>query len=226
ARAVRSLPSESRAKAAAELANRVVELLSEEIGDDALAQDTRLALPPEIRLASYHPGLGVKEPVRPETPLRDTILFTNAQAEPNLASEIGKEMASADRVSALIAFVKWSGLRLIADQILEHLRAGRSLRVITTTYTGVTERRALDWLVEHGAEVKVAYDTRATRLHAKAVLFERDTGFDTAWIGSSNLSRSALVDGLEWNVRASRVTTPDILDKFSATFEAYWSDSH
>src|SRR5690554_1616908 len=226
ARAVRSLPSERRAKAAAELANRVVELLSEEIGDDALAQDTRLALPPEIRLASYRPGLGISEPVRPETPLRDTILFTNAQAEPNLASEIGKEMASADRVSALIAFVKWSGLRLIADQILEHLRAGRPLRVITTTYTGVTERRALDWLVEHGAEVKVAYDTRATRLHAKAWLFERDTGFDTAWIGSSNLSRSALVDGLEWNVRASRVTTPDILDKFSATFEAYWSDSH
>src|SRR5690606_5088545 len=69
ARAVRALPSESRAKAAAKLANRVVELLSEEIGDDSLVQETRLALPPEIRLASYRPRLGISEPVRPETPL-------------------------------------------------------------------------------------------------------------------------------------------------------------
>ena len=223
ARVVRALPTDKRAEHAAELANRIIDLLATETNR---AEADQLKVPPETLLASYEPTLGAAEPTRPETPLRDTILFTNAQAEPNLASEIGKEMASADRVDALIAFVKWSGLRLIADQIIDHLKAGKPLRVITTTYTGVTERRALDWLVEQGADVKVAYDARATRLHAKAWLFERDTGFDTAWIGSSNLSKSALVDGLEWNVRASRVTSPDIVDKFTATFESYWSDDH
>ncbi|MGF1667410.1 MAG: DUF3427 domain-containing protein, partial [Acidimicrobiia bacterium] len=90
--------------------------------------------------------------------------------------------------------------------------------------TGATERTALDRLVRMGADVKVAYDNRSTRLHAKAWLFRRNTGFDTAWIGSSNLSKAALVDGLEWNVRASSVSTPDVIAKFSATFDAYWSD--
>ena len=86
-----------------------------------------------------------------------------------------------------------------------HCRAGKPLRVITTVYTGSTERKALDWLVALGAQVKVSYDTQSTRLHAKAWLFRRDTGYSTAYIGSSNLSKSALVDGVEWNVRLSQV---------------------
>src|SRR2546430_4398768 len=87
---------------------------------------------------------------------------------------------------------------------------------------GSTERKALDWLVARGAQVKVSYDTQSTRLHAKAWLFRRATGFSTAYIGSSNLSKSALVDGVEWNVRLSQVGSPDILEKFGATFDTYW----
>ena len=103
---------------------------------------------------------------------------------------------------------------------------GVTLRVITTTYIGATERSALDRLVrEFGAEVKIQYDALRTRLHAKAWLFRRDTGFDTAYVGSSNLSRSALLDGVEWNVRLSRVATPNLLQKFEATFDTYWNDA-
>ncbi|MEQ1761321.1 MAG: DUF3427 domain-containing protein, partial [Vicinamibacterales bacterium] len=94
--------------------------------------------------------------------------------------------------------------------------------MITTVFTGSTERKALDWLVARGAQVKVSYDTQSTRLHAKAWLFRRDSGFSTAYIGSSNLSKSALVDGVEWNVRLSQVGSPDILKKFDATFDTYW----
>ena len=90
---------------------------------------------------------------------------------------------------------------------------------------GATERQALDRLVrEFGAEVKVHYDTQRTRLHAKAWMFRRSTGYDTAYVGSSNLSRAALLDGVEWNVRLSRVGTPSLLDKFRATFDTYWND--
>lgn len=100
------------------------------------------------------------------------------------------------------------------------------LRLITTTYMGATERAALDRLVtDFGAHVKVQYDALRTRLHAKAWLFRRDTGFDTAYVGSSNLSRAALLDGVEWNVRLSSVGTPALLQKFRATFDTYWNDA-
>ena len=79
------------------------------------------------------------------------------------------------------------------------------MRVITTTYMGATQRRAVDELVRLGAEVRVAFDARMTKLHAKAWLLERESGLRTAFIGSSNLSHTALFDGLEWNVRLSSV---------------------
>jgi len=96
--------------------------------------------------------------------------------------------------------------------------------VLTTTYVGATERRALDRLVDMGARVKISYETRMTRLHAKAWLFHRNTGFSTAYVGSSNLSKSALLDGLEWNVRLSAVEHGHLLDTFRATFDEYWED--
>lgn len=55
-------------------------------------------------------------------------------------------------------------------------------------------------------------------------LLRRNTGFHTAYVGSSNLSHAALVDGLEWNVRLSAVSTPHLLEKFRATFESYWEN--
>jgi hypothetical protein len=110
----------------------------------------------------------------------------------------------------------------LAEQLEAHCRAGRPLRVITTVFTRSTERKALDWLVARGAQVKVSYDTQSTRLHAKAWLFRRASGYSTAYIGSSNLSKAALVDGVEWNVRLSQVGSPDILEKFDATFDTYW----
>src|SRR4029079_19587531 len=122
-------------------------------------------------------------------------------------------------------FVKWHGLRVLEEHIEAVIRRGGRLRVITTTYIGATERRALDRLSELGAEIKVSYETRMTRLHAKAWLFHRESGFSTAYVGSSNLSKSALIDGLEWNVRLSTIEQGHLLDTFRATFEEYWEDA-
>ncbi|MFJ7065419.1 DUF3427 domain-containing protein [Streptomyces sp. NPDC101115] len=163
--------------------------------------------------------------IRPATPLAETALITNAPEDPSLGFELRAELATADRVDLLCAFVKWHGLRVI-EQSLEAAHArGVPIRVITTTYIGATERHALDRLIERfNAQVKVNYELRSTRLHAKAWLFRRDSGYDTAYVGSSNLSKAALLDGLEWNVRLSSVATPDVIRKFEATFDAYWSD--
>lgn len=163
--------------------------------------------------------------VRPTTPLSESALITNASEDPNLGFELRAELATADRVDLLCAFVKWHGLRVLEESLHAARDRGVPIRVITTTYMGATERRALDRLVrDFGAEVKINYEVRSTRLHAKAWLFRRRTGYDTAYVGSSNLSRAALLDGLEWNVRLSSVATPAVLKKFEATFDSYWSE--
>ncbi|WP_315914253.1 DUF3427 domain-containing protein [Arthrobacter sp. lap29] len=160
---------------------------------------------------------------RPSTQLSDSALLTNGKDDPNLAAEIRAEIESADSVDLLCAFIRWTGIRLLDSALLELKERGGKLRVITTTYMGATERRAIDHLVnEYGAEVKISYETHSTRLHAKAWMFRRNTGFDTAYVGSSNLSQAAMVDGLEWNVKLSNVGTPALLQKFAITFDSYW----
>ncbi|MFE7116532.1 DUF3427 domain-containing protein [Streptomyces sp. NPDC057654] len=164
--------------------------------------------------------------IRPATPLSETALITNSPEDPNLGFELRAELATADRVDLLCAFVKWHGLRILEDSLKAARSRGVSIRVITTTYIGATERSALDRLVnEFNAEVKINYELRSTRLHAKAWLFRRNSGYDTAYVGSSNLSRAALLDGLEWNVRLSSVATQAVMKKFEATFDSYWSEA-
>ncbi|MHA7303558.1 DUF3427 domain-containing protein [Pseudarthrobacter sp. MDT1-22] len=158
-----------------------------------------------------------------DTPHSDSALLTNSKNEPNLAAELRAEIESANTVDLLCAFVRWTGLRLLEPALEQLNERGAKLRVLTTTYMGATERRAIDELVNrYGAEVKINYETQATRLHAKAWLFRRNSGFDTAYVGSSNLSQAALLDGLEWNVRLSSVGTPTLLQKFEVTFDSYW----
>lgn len=163
---------------------------------------------------------------RPRTPLSEAALLTNARDEPSLAAELKAEMKSADSVDLLCAFVKWYGVRLLEDELRSLRELRIPLRVVTTTYLGSTERKALDRMIrEFGAEVRIQYDAQRTRLHAKAWLFRRNTGFDTAYVGSSNLSHAALVEGLEWNVRLSKIANPSLMQKFEATFDSYWSDA-
>jgi HKD family nuclease len=158
----------------------------------------------------------------PLIPLLDTALLTNAPGEPRVGSQILTEIHSADRVDVVMAFIRRSGIGPLIDAIHHHCAAGRRLRVLTTTYTGSTEARALDELQQAGAEVRVSYDISTTRLHAKAWLFHRASSFSTAYIGSSNLTHSAQVSGLEWNVRVSGARNPDVIGKVSAVFESYW----
>lgn len=172
------------------------------------------------------PGQILRFAQRPKTPLNDAALLTNAHGEPSLASELKAEIDSADTIDLLCAFVMWRGLRLLEEPLARAHAAGAPIRVVTTTYIGGTEREALDRLIrDFGAQVRIQYDAARTRLHAKAWLFRRKTGFDTAYVGSSNLSTSALLEGVEWNVRLSRDATPALLTKFEATFDSYWNSS-
>ena len=223
--ALASLPGGHPTTSQLELVNQLVALLIAEVpravgpGDAVHTSGQSLS---RIRAAPLLPGQA--EALRPLIPLADSTLLVNAGGEPSVGQALIHEIPSAQQVDMLCAFIKWSGLRLLQEPLNELLRSGRSLRVLTTVYMGATDRRALDWLVAHGAEVRVSYDTRRTRLHAKAWLFHRTSGSSTAYIGSSNLSTAALHDGLEWNVRLSAQDNEGILSKFQATFESYWEE--
>lgn len=163
-----------------------------------------------------------RPPKRPEHGLVHPSLLFNGAQDISLVHELRRELASADAVDAIVSFLRWSGLRLLSDDLRRFSERGGVLRLITSTYVGATEARAVEGLVQLGARVHVAYEEQGTRLHAKAWLFHRHSGLSTAYIGSSNLSHSALTDGAEWNVRLTERVTPAVLGRFEQAFEQLW----
>lgn len=203
---------------------QMVRLTNQILGIVGHADDV-LPGPQKLMKLQRDDGIRARSLKRPQTSLSSAALLTNSREDPQLAAELRAELSSADRVDLLCAFIKWEGLRLLSDSLETLKDYDIPIRVITTTYMGATQRHAIDELVRRfGAEVRINYETNATRLHAKAWMFHRNSGFDTAYVGSSNLSRPALLDGLEWNVRLSGVATPSLLQKFSMTFDSYWED--
>ena len=224
ARAIEAAPENERARVAVSIAKKLVELLSSLSQAVDLQRD--LPIDPGQVLAAIlrrKPDGSPETLEAPLTPLLDTTLLTNSRGEPAVGHELRAEIHSSDSVDVVMAFVRWSGIRPMMDVLRRHCEAGKRLRMVTTTYTNSTELRALDELSALGAEIKISYDTASTRLHAKAWLFHRRSGYSTAYIGSSNLTHSAMVTGLEWNVRVSGVRNPDVVAKMNAVFESYWA---
>jgi superfamily II DNA or RNA helicase len=222
-RAIAGMDQQSRTKAGLVLAQQVVELLSER--SRAIDAEDLLSPAGDVlrAVARLQPDGRPESIAEPATPLLDTTLLTNAPGEPRIGFQLVSELPSADRIDILMAFVRQTGIRPLLAGIRRHCELPRPLRLLTTTYTNSTELAALVALQEAGAQVRVSYDISSTRLHAKAWLFHRHSGYSTAFIGSSNLTHSAQVTGLEWNVRVSGARNPDVIDKFSAVFESYWN---
>jgi superfamily II DNA or RNA helicase len=222
-RAIDAVPEAERVATGVEVARRLIDELVRHLPRSGAAASTP-ADPASVlsAIGEWRPDGSVRMPGRPLIPLLDTTLLTNAPGEPRLGSQILTEIESADSIDLVMSFVRRSGLLPLVAALRAHRDRGRRLRVLTTTYTGSTEAKALELLVQLGAEVRVSYDVSTTRLHAKAWLFHRRTAFDTAYIGSSNLTHSAQAAGMEWNVRVSGARNPDVIEKINAVFSSYW----
>jgi superfamily II DNA or RNA helicase len=223
-RAVARIDEKNRVHAGVRLARELLVQIDAHVKDAGASSEAPLEAGTVLRAIVGRQPDGSPERLDPPlTPLLDTTLLTNAPGEPRVGNQLLTEIESADRIDVVMAFIRRSGINPLLAALRTHCGRGRSLRVLTTTYTASTEAAALDALAQMNAEIRVSYDTTSTRLHAKAWLFHRRTGFSTAYIGSSNLTHSAQVSGLEWNVRVSGARNPDVIAKMTAVFDSYWN---
>ena len=185
-----------------DLANKLIQLLATEIKNQGLEKnliDSEGKILKAIfsKLNSPYPDLEKHiNSLFPSTGLRQSELFTGNKSGVSLESEIRKEIQSADEIQWIVSFIKYSGLRIFLQALQDHTKSGKKVKIITTTYMGATDPKAIEELAKlPNTEIRISYNTKQERLHAKAYLFLRNTNFHTGYIGSSNISRTALTSG-------------------------------
>lgn len=216
------------------LCQRLLEILPEEgglqelpqwnhDGKEPLAWLLRALLNPSLYAAKQAHELC--EARLPRTGFSFSELFTGSSRSLSLDDELRREILTAQRIDILVSFIRWSGLRLIYKALDEAVQNGTPLRILTTTYLGATEQKAIEELAKlPGTQIRISYNQARGRLHAKGWLFGRATQLGTAYVGSSNLSRDALQDGLEWNLKITQRQNGLVYKRIHDTFEALWKD--
>jgi superfamily II DNA or RNA helicase len=227
--ALKSVSGDNQIETQIEIANKIILFLKQELNKEDFTNDL-IEIEGEIlkavfsKVDAHFPdfNLHLKE-ITPYTRLTHSELFTGGNAGLSLESELKKEILSSNQIDLLVSFIKFKGIIILERELKEFTKRGGQLRVITTTYMGASDYKAIQLLSNlENTQVKISYNSGNERLHAKAYLFKRKTGFHTGYIGSSNFSRSALTDGLEWNLKITTKEVSHIIDKFQKTFDSYW----
>ena len=128
-------------------------------------------------------------------------------------------LKQADSVDIVVSFLMESGVRMLINELENALKRGAKIRILTGNYLGITQPSAL-YLIKHklGEQVDLRfYNEKNRSFHPKSYMFHYQE-YSTIYIGSSNISRSALTSGIEWNYRFSSKTDPQNYEKFYNTF--------
>lgn len=193
-------------------------------GKEPLAWLLRALLNPALHEAKQAKAL--TEQRLPRTGFSFSELFSGSHRGLSLDDELRREILTAQSIDILVSFIRWSGLRLLYKALDEACQSGIKLRILTTTYLGATEQKAIEEMAKlPGVQIRISYNQARGRLHAKGWIFGRDTQLGTAYVGSSNLSRDALQDGLEWNLKITQRQNSLVYKRIHDTFDALWSDS-
>ena len=134
--------------------------------------------------------------------------------------QLKMSMQSAAGVDLIVSFLMESGVRLILNDLKVALAKGAKVRILTGNYLGITQPSALYLLrKELGDQIDLRfYNEKDRSFHAKSYIFHFRS-HDEIFIGSSNVSKSALTSGIEWNFRFSSTSDPGDYRKFYSTFE-------
>lgn len=218
-------PTDLSIKKGLDLANAIIRKLVSEFHVDSgnlLSAQAKILTAVIDKTKSDYPDLAKRlEEIMPMKGLVNGELFTGKGMK--LYTELQKEIVSADEIRLMVSFIKKHGLALILPQLKEFTNRGGKLKIITTTYMQATDYEAVIQLVAlKNTEIKITYDTTSERLHAKAYIFLRNTGFNTAYIGSSNISEQALDTGAEWNVKVTQMEQPRMMKTILYAFDASW----
>src|SRR5215472_7683973 len=167
-------------------------------------------------------------------------LSTGGEADP-FARHVLPLFEEADEIAIVAAFIQESGLERIQSAILDALHRGSRIRIIAGDYLDITQASALemllDWEQASGTEDEAFPGYLETRVveverlpwpvrsfHPKAWRFESES-FGIAFVGSSNLSRSALDTGIEWNLRVDRDRDSIAYRRIREAFESLWASA-
>ncbi|MCB0736270.1 MAG: DEAD/DEAH box helicase family protein, partial [Bacteroidetes bacterium] len=230
--ALNTITGENKVKDQIELVNKIISLIIDELNDQDFKDDlvdikgSLLAAVIKKTNLSQSSIDDYVDRITPYTRLSHSELFTGSNSGISLESELKKEILSSSEIKFIVSFIKWTGIRIFESELTEFTDRGGKLSIITTSYLGATDIKAVKFLSSlANTKVKVSYNTQSERLHAKAYLFLRNSGHHTGYIGSSNISKSALTNGLEWNLKITSSEVKHIIDKSHATFNTYWQDS-
>ena len=217
--------SDNSVKKGIELANAIIRKLVNEFhleSGNLLSAQAKILTAVIDKTQSDYPDLARRlEEIMPMKGLVNGELFTGKGIK--LYTELQKEIMSADEIRLMVSFIKKRGLALLLPQLKAFTNRGGRLKVITTTYMQATDFEAIKQLAAlKNTDIKITYDETSERLHAKAYIFLRDTGFNTSYIGSSNLSEQALDTGAEWNVKVTQMEQPRMIKTIMGAFEASW----
>ena len=134
--------------------------------------------------------------------------------------QLKTSMLKAKRIDIIVSFLMESGIRMILDDIRNALDRGASVRILTGNYLGITQPSAL-YLIkkEFGNRIDLRfYNDKERSFHPKAYIFHYENASEI-FIGSSNISKSALTSGIEWNYRFNSIENSKNFQLFYKTFE-------
>ena len=134
--------------------------------------------------------------------------------------QLVNSMKRADRIDIIVSFLMESGVKMLLKDLDQAMKRGAKIRILTGNYLGITQPSAL-YLIKHelGENVDLRfYSEKGRSFHPKSYIFHYVDHSDI-YIGSSNISKSALTSGIEWNYRFSSYKDPENYEKFYKTFE-------